>query len=451
MIQKTIDYINQNQNRFLDELQQFLRFPSVSAQATHKKDLIDCAKWLTNHLTSIGLDARLIETDGHPIVRASGKGKTSRQVIIYGHYDVQPEDPLDQWLTPPFEPAIRDGYLYARGATDDKGQLFAHVKAVESLLQTQGQLPCEVLFLLEGEEECGGEALPQYIRQEKNRLDPCAVVVSDCSMYDENTPAITYGLRGIAALEFTLKGPNADLHSGSFGGAVANPAVAASRIISQCIDPDGKILIPNFYDDVVALQDWERDNIAKLNFNDQALADELGVGNLAGEPEYTALERMWARPTCDVNGMFGGYTGQGGKTIIPASATAKLSFRLVPNQDPKKIASLITQHLKSLCPKSMTIEVSESMGAQPVLCNVENPAVEKARQALEAGFGAQAVYIRCGGSIPVVNTFWQELQKPVVLMGFGLDTDGAHGPNERFKINSFINGAKASAHYLTLL
>ena len=451
LMREVLEYIEQNQQRFLEELKDFIRIPSVSAQSAHDTDVQKCATWLKDHLKNLGLHAEIIETKGHPIVRAGGgngpKNPSAKRLIIYGHYDVQPDDPLDQWKSPPFEPEIRDGFLYARGATDDKGQLFCHIKAVEALLQTRGKLPCEVLFLVEGEEETNGDSLAEYIRQQKAELaqNLTGVVISDCSMYDENTPAITYGLRGIVAMEVQVKGPIKDVHSGTYGGVVGNPAIALANIIAQCISTEGRILIPGFYDDVRQLEDFERDNYAQLNFDDQGLKKELSLRELFGERDFTTLERAWARPTFEINGIFGGYTGQGNKTIIPATANAKITIRLVADQDPKKIGKLVKNYLQSICPDYVNIQVTEPSGEKPVLIDVNDPLVQAGMEALKQGFGQDAAYIRCGGSIPVVDTFWRELQKCVLLMGFGLDTDGAHSPNERFRVESFFKGIKTSA------
>jgi len=449
-IDKTFAYIEQNQQRFLQELQEFLRFPSVSAQSIHKQDLIDCALWLKGHLEKIGLEAKLIETAGHPLVRARGRGTSSRKMLIYGHYDIQPEDPLDQWRTPPFEPVVKNGFIYARGATDDKGQLFAHIKAVESLLKTQGRLPCEIVFLIEGEEESGGSNLADYIKDHKDDLaeNTVGVVVSDSSMYDENTPAVTYSLRGVVGLELKITGPQRDVHSGVFGGAVGNPVTVLCQIMARCVGADGRIKIPGFYDGVRQLEPWERDNIEKLAYDDNELVKELKVRQLFGEKGFSTLQRVWARPTFEINGIYGGYTGEGGKTIIPSSATAKISLRLVPHQDPGRIGSSTVEYIKSICPEYAGLEFVGPAGAKPVLFDVNDPLLKSGCEALQAGFGREAVYIGCGGSIPVVNTFWQQLRKPILLMGLGLDSDGAHAPNERFKIDNFVKGAKASAYLL---
>jgi len=441
-------YIDANRNRFIDELKEWMRFPSVSAQRDHDGDTRACAQWLSDHLKRLGFEAKLVDIGGQPIVHASRKGKSSRCVMIYGHYDVQPEDPVDQWQTPPFEPTIKGGILYGRGATDDKGQVFTHVKAVESLLKTEGQLPCEVVFLLEGEEESGGDALGRYVTQVRNELRPDAIVISDTTMYDENTPAITYGLRGIVAFEFTVKGPASDVHSGAYGGAIANPATVVAQILAQCVSQDGKVLVPHFYDDVAPLEDWERECFRKLHFNEEALARELNVPRLHGESGYSTLERLWTRPTFEVNGLFGGYQGQRSKTIIPASATAKVSVRLVPHQSLDRIRDLIFEHIRSVCPDTVRLELTQFGASPPVLFDVNSPIIRASQEALRRGFGHDAVFIRCGGSIPVVNTFVEQLNCPVVLMGFGLDSDRPHGPNEHFSLDSFIRGTKAAAALL---
>jgi len=439
-------YIDANQERFIEELKELMRIPSVSAQRAHDADTRACAEWLLAHFQKLGLQAELVDKGGQPIVRAHGKGKSSKRVLIYGHYDVQPEDPLDQWKTPPFEPTIRDGILYGRGSTDDKGQVFTHIKAVEALLETEGELPCDVLFLLEGEEECGGDALGRYIRDAKDELKPDVVIVSDSTMYDENTPAITYGLRGMAMFEFTVKGPDRDVHSGAYGGGIANPALVLAQILSACVAPDGKVLIPGFYDKVAPLEPWESESIAKLGFDDQAFVGELNVSHPHGEAGHSTLERIWMRPTFEINGMYGGYTGDGSKTIIPASATAKISCSLVPHQDPSRIRDLIAEHIRSVCPDTVTLELSDIITSPPVLFDVNSAAFRAAQEALRQGFGSESTFIRCGGSIPVVSTFVEQLGCPVVLMGFGLDSDGPHSPNEHFSLDSFIRGAKASTH-----
>ena len=441
-------YIDANKERFIDELKELMRFPSVSAQPARTGETRACAEWMKDHFQSLGLQASLIDQGGQLIVRAGAKGEKAKRVIVYGHYDVQPEDPLDQWETKPFEPVIREGILYGRGATDDKGQYFTHVKAVESLLKVEGKLPCEVLFLLEGEEECGGDSLARYVRENKDELKPDVVIVSDSTMYDEKTPAITYGLRGIAISEFTVTGPSRDVHSGAYGGGIANPAMVISQMLSASVSPDGKVLVPHFYDDVVPVEQWESENIEKLGFDEQAFVGEVGAERPFGEAGYNTLERIWMRPTFEINGMFGGYTGDGSKTIIPESATAKISLRLVPHQNPEKIRDLVIEHLRNVCPDSVRLDIADFATSPPVLFDVKDPIVQAAKDALRQGFDAETVFIRCGGSIPVVSTFVEQLKCPVILMGLGLDSDGPHSPNEHFSLDSFIRGTKASAHML---
>jgi len=448
MADKTEAYIDANQERFIEELKEWMRIPSVSAQRAHDGDTRACAEWLVAHFQALGLEASLVEKGGHPIVRALGKGKTARRLMVYGHYDVQPEDPVDQWKTPPFEPTIRDGILYGRGSTDDKGQVFTHIKAVESLLKTDGELPCEVLFLLEGEEECGGESLAHYVKEAKDELKPDVVIVSDSTMYDENTPAITYGLRGMVMFEFTVKGPDRDVHSGAYGGAIANPAMVLAQMLAACVDSGGKVLIPHFYDDVAPLEEWEAESLAKLGFDEQAFVSELNVTRPHGEAGRSTLERIWMRPTFEINGMYGGYTGDGSKTIIPASATAKISCRLVPHQDAARIRDLVSEHIRSICPDTVRLELSDFATSPPVLFDVNDPTFRAAQEALRQGFGSESTFIRCGGSIPVVSQFVEHLGCPVVLMGFGLDSDGPHSPNEHFSLDSFIRGIKSGVHLL---
>jgi acetylornithine deacetylase/succinyl-diaminopimelate desuccinylase-like protein len=445
---KSFEYIEKNNQRFIDELKTFLRFESVSAQSVHKKDVSNCAIWLKDHLAGIGLEASIIETAGNPIVRAKTAGKSQKRVIIYGHYDVQPPEPHNEWVTPPFEPAIRDAQIYARGATDDKGQLFAHIKGIETILKTRGLLPCEVIFLIEGEEECVGHSLADYIAATKAELAPYAVLVSDGTMYGESQPAIAYGLRGIIGFDIIVKGATQDLHSGSFGGAVPNPAVALANILAKCTDGNGKVLIPGFYDDVLELQQWEKENLKRLAFDDEAFREKVGIKKILGKPNIPTLAKMWARPTFEINSIFGGYTGQGGKTIIPSQATAKISVRIVPNQNPEKLAGIIVEYIKNVCPDNVSLEFIGPGWANPVLFDTKHAIFRTAQEALKAGFGKEPVYIREGGSIPVVETFWRELEAPVLLMGFGSNLDGAHSPNEHFGLDHFINGAKTSANLI---
>lgn len=450
MNEKTAKYIEQNKDRFMQELFEFLKIPSVSANAKYKDDVLRCANWLAGHLEKMGFKSQVIKTKGHPIVLSEAKGKSNKRLTIYGHYDVQPVDPVTQWKSPPFEPEIRDGFIYARGATDDKGQLFAHVKAIESLIKSEGGLGCNISFLVEGEEECGGNSLEEFIIKEKNRLATDAIIISDTSMYDEKTPAITYGLRGIAAFEIKVRTAASDLHSGVFGGAVGNAAAVLAYIISQTIGMDGRINVPGLYDDIRPLKDWEKKNLARLSFDEKKLTAETGIKKVFGESAYPILQRMWMRPTLEFNGIFGGYMEMGMKTIIPSTAGAKISIRLVPDQDPHKVVDCVIRHIKSVCPDFADVEIVGNISAaEPVIFDVEEPAIKAGCDALKAGFGAEPVFIRSGGSIPIVNTFWKELRKPVVLMGFGLDSDGAHSINEKFNVNNFFNGIRASTQLIS--
>jgi acetylornithine deacetylase/succinyl-diaminopimelate desuccinylase-like protein len=441
-------YIHAEKGRFIEELKELLRFPSISAQRDHDGDCLACARWVRDHFAGLGLEAELIDQGGKPIVLARSKGSGGQRVAIYGHYDVQPEDPLDQWNTGPFDPVIHDDVIYARGASDDKGQFFIHVKAIEALVRTQGTLPCEVVFLLEGEEESGGDALGRYVRSAGRDLKPDVLIISDGDMYDTQTPAVTYGLRGIFTFEMAVKGPAHDLHSGSYGGIVANPALVLTQILSQCVSSDGKIVIPHFYDEVIPLKEWEIENINKLQYDDQLLIEEAQVPGLHGETGFSNLERLWARPTFEINGIYGGYQGQRTKTIIPGRATTKVSMRLVPNQDPTVIRERVFAYLRSICPDTVTLELTDTGGGPPVVFDINTPVMHAAIEALHAGFGVEPVFIRTGGSIPVVRTFSEQWGCPVLLLGFGQDSDGAHSPNEHFSLDSFIKGIRASAHLL---
>lgn len=442
-------YIDEHRDRFVEELKDLLRFPSVSAQQSHDADTLACAQWVQKHLADLGLDSELVDQGGQPIVVARAKGQGQGCLVIYGHYDVQPEDPIDQWQTKPFEPVEKDGVIYARGATDDKGQFFAHIKALEALIKTEGELPCDVIFLLEGEEESGGEALPRYVRSDAGRaLKPDALIISDGDMYDAQVPAITYGLRGIMTFEMHVKGPGFDLHSGAYGGAVANPTVVLSHLISQCVSVEGKILIPGFYDDLQPLTQWEAQNIEQLQYDDETLRQEVEAPALISDAHHSTLERLWARPTFEVNGLYGGYQGQHSKTIIPSNATAKVSIRLVPGQDLDRVKDRVFGFLRDICPETVTLDLTFTGGGPPVVFDVNTPAMQSACNALKYGFEHEPVFIRTGGSIPVVSTFSEVWGCPVILMGLGLDSDGPHSPNEHFSLTSFVKGIKASAKLL---
>ncbi len=446
----TISYIKENRSRYIEELNEYLRIPSVSAENEHKADMYRAAKFTVQKLKDAGMTtAKIFDTNGHPIVFAEIKVSASKPTILfYGHYDVQPAGDLKLWNTKPFEPTVIGDKLFARGATDDKGQLFVHIKSVEALMKTVGELPLNVKYLIEGEEEIGSENLDVFINKNKDLLKCDAVVISDTSLYAPGVPTLTYGLRGLCYMEIEVTGPNRDLHSGTYGGAVANPVNVLDDMISKLHDKKGKITIDNFYDDVIKLTKAERENFKKLKFSEKAYAKEIGVAELAGEEGYTTLERQWARPTLDCNGINGGYTGEGAKTIIPSKASAKISMRLVPNQDPKKIEKLFTKYIKQLAPKSVKVSVTSLHGGYPVVTPIDSKATLVASKAMEKAFKKKIVYMKEGGSIPVVATFAKELKAPTVLMGLGLDSENLHSPNEHFSLTHFMLGIESSVYFL---
>ncbi len=444
-------YAESQRDAFLTQLFDFLRIPSVSTQPAHRPDIERAARWLADHMRAIGLTrAEVLPTTGHPVVYGEWleAGPQAETILIYGHYDVQPPDPLDQWLSPPFEPQVRDDNLYARGAADDKGQLFIHLKAVESYLKGAGRLPVNVKFILEGEEESGSGGLEAFVRAERDRLQATAILVSDSPMPSPQQPALLYALRGLTYMEVTVQGPDHDLHSGSYGGAVRNPAEALCGVLARLKDEEGHITIPGFYDRVRPLEAEEREALARLPFTEARFLQETGVPAPWGEAGYTVLEQITARPTLEINGLVSGYTGPGSKTIIPATAAAKVSMRLVPDQDPEEIARLFTEHVARLMPPQVRATIETRHTAWPVLIDRHAPAMEAAARALEAVFGAPPVYTREGGTIPIVATFQRQLGAPVVLMGFGLPDDNLHAPNEKFHLPNFYRGIAASIHFL---
>ncbi len=452
MDRRVESYLHEHQSRFLAELMDLLRIPSISAQPEHRPDMERAAKFLLDQFTGMGLAAEIVPTAGHPIVYAEWLGRPGAPtVLIYGHYDVQPPDPLDQWTTPPFEPTIRDGKIYARGATDDKGQFFTHLKGVEAWLRATGSLPVNVKFVIEGEEEVGGANLDRFLEANREKLACDVVVVSDGSQYAPGMPAINYGLRGILAAEITIHGPEQDLHSGIFGGSVMNPAVALCRLIATLHDDQGRIQIPGFYDRVRPLSDAERRAFARLPFDDSKYGREIGVSGLFGEVGYTTLERRWARPTCEVNGLSAGYQGVGPKTIIPGSATVKLTCRLVPDQDPVELSNALERHVRKACAPGVRLSYRDYHGCRPFAFNPHHPWITLANDALKTGFGAAPVLIRDGGSIPVVLTFKEVLGVDTLLLGWGQESDGMHAPNEHFLIDDFHRGCFTAAHLLPRL
>jgi acetylornithine deacetylase/succinyl-diaminopimelate desuccinylase-like protein len=444
---KVVDFINVNRDRYIDEMKRYLAIPSISALPEHKGDVRTCAEWTADEMRRIGLqNVRLEETPGHPVVYGEWLGAQGAPTILfYGHYDVQPVDPLHLWMSPPFEATIRDGEIYARGSADDKGQVFMHFKAVEAHLKQNGNLPVNMKFLIEGEEEVGSANLDNFIKGHKELLKADVVVISDSPMFDRGIPSICYGLRGLAYFQIDLRGSKSDLHSGSFGGAVANPAMVLAQVLSQMKDKGGRVKIDGFYDDVVALREEERAEWQKLPFNEKKYRQELGAPKLFGESGYTTLERVWARPTFEVNGLLSGFTGEGAKTVLPAVAMAKVSMRLVPNQDPKKIGDLFEAYMQKVTPKTVELKLTRMHGGKPWMTAFDNPFVQAAGRAIEQGFGQQPVFNREGGSIPVVSTFQEELGVPCVLFGVGLPDENAHAPDEKLDLGNFHNGVIASA------
>ena len=444
---KIIDFINVNRERYLEELKALLAIPSISALPQHAGDVKRCAEWCADEMGRIGLqNIRLIETPGNPVVYGDWLGAPGAPtVLFYGHYDVQPVDPLELWESPPFEATVRDGEIYARGSADDKGQVFMHLKAVEAHLTQTGRLPVNIKFILEGEEEVGSVNLDDFIRAHKEELGADVVVISDSPMFARGVPSICYGLRGLVYFQIDLRGSSTDLHSGSFGGAVANPAIVLAQILAQMKDRGGRVKIPGFYDAVVPLQDEERKAWASLPFNEKKYKKDFGIPKVYGESDYTTLERTWARPTFEVNGLLSGFTGEGAKTVLPAVAMAKVSMRLVPNQDPNAIAQLFEAHVRDVAPKTVELKVTRMHGGKPWMTSYDNPFVQAAGRAIEKGFGQTPVFTREGGSIPVVSTFQEELGLPSVLFGVGLPDENAHAPNEKLDVANFHNGVIASA------
>ena len=442
-------YLEKNRQRFEDDLCELLRIPSVSADSKHREDVSQAAQWVAGQFRALGLSTEIIPTSGHPLVYAESTPVPGKPVaLVYGHFDVQPPDPLNEWISPPFEPTRRDGNIYARGATDDKGQMLTHIKSVEAWMKTAGKLPIQVKFLIEGEEEVGSKSLYTFLEQADavRRLACDVVVISDCSQYGPGQPAITYGLRGIAYYEVRLTGPKQDLHSGTFGGAVTNPINALAKILSSLIDDQGRVQSPGFYDDVDQLSERERKQFQALPFSEQEFMQQIGVTALTGEAGFSTLERRWVRPTFDCNGIWGGYQGEGGKTILPAKAGAKFSFRLVPNQDPRKITAGLRKRLDELCPPGIKLELIEMSGGEGIVVPLESPYMSAAARAIEQGFGRAPVFIREGGSIPIVTAFRKKLKAEPLLLGWGLDDDNTHSPNEKFCLADFHRGISASAH-----
>lgn len=440
-------YLEDHHDSFEDDLCELLRIKSVSADPEYHTPTRLAARWVAKHLEKIGLKSELIETAGHPLVFAESPSVPhTPTVLVYGHYDVQPPDPLKEWISPPFEPTVRGGNLYARGATDDKGQMLTHFNSVQAWMAAEGGLPLKIKFIIEGEEEVGSESLEAYLLEHTDKLSCDYVVVSDTPQFGPGQPAITYGLRGIQYFKLKLTGPDHDLHSGTFGGSVANPAASLAQILATLFDDNGHIQIPGFYDDVVSLSDTERAQLQGLGFDDVDYMRQIGVDSLNGENGYSTLERRWARPSCDIHGLSGGYQGEGAKTVLPAHASAKFSFRLVPNQDPVKICQTVNAWLNTFRLPGIRSELVPLHGAPAVLVPTDSSGMRAAAQAVEQGFGAVPLFVREGGSIPIISSFCRQLQADALLLGWGLPDDNTHGPNEKFHLADFHRGTKASAY-----
>lgn len=435
------EYISANKDRFLTELFEWLRIPSVSADSRHKADVRKAAEFLREKFSAAGVDkVEICETKGHPIVYAEKITDPSLPtVLVYGHYDVQPADPLDLWDSPPFEPVIKDGKIFARGSCDDKGQVYMHVKAFETMMK-HNHLPCNVKFMVEGEEEVGSDNLGTFVKENKAKLKADIILISDTAIISLDHPSITTGLRGLSYMEVEVTGPNRDLHSGVYGGAVANPINILCRMIASLHDENERVTIPGFYDKVAALSEAERTALNKAPFDLDAYKKELGIAEVTGEKGYTTLERTGIRPTLDVNGIWGGYTGEGAKTVLPAKAHAKISMRLVPDQVSAEITALFTKHFQSIAPKYVTVKVTAHHGGEPAVTPTNSPAFRAANKAFEEVWGKTPIPTRDGGSIPIVALFKKELGLDTVLMGFGLDSDAIHSPNEHYGVKNFMLG-----------
>ncbi|MBP9902354.1 MAG: dipeptidase [Verrucomicrobia bacterium] len=444
-----LNYLASHEARFVKELCHYVRFRSVSAQPEHRPDLQACAEWLVKHCLSLGLDARLCPTDGNPIVVAKTPrpkgGPRRRHFLVYGHYDVQPPEPFELWKTPPFQPTLRGRSLFGRGASDNKGQNLAHLKAAEAYLKTGTPLPCDLTFVIEGEEEVGSKSLGAFLQQNRAELRCDAVVISDTGMPSPKHPALTYALRGIAAFEIIVRGPSRDLHSGIFGGSVQNPATALAQLLAKVHDANGRIAIPGFYQDVIPLSAYERKELARLPFNRAAYRKFLGVPELFGERGFTPDEQRAARPTFEINGLTSGYQGEGSKTIVPAWARAKITTRLVPGQQPAKVIKLVRAFLKKHCPPTVTLEIKTGHGAEAYLVSPKSAEAQAALRALRSAFGREPVLLREGGSIPIVNQFKKILGADTLLLGLALPDDNAHSPNEKFDLDIFAQGQRMSA------
>jgi acetylornithine deacetylase/succinyl-diaminopimelate desuccinylase-like protein len=441
------DYIESKKEEHLNELKDFLRIPSISTKTEHKADIEKAAHWVADKLRAAGLEnVEIAPTKMHPLVYAESlRAPGKPTVLFYGHYDVQPVEPLELWTTPPFEPAVRGGSLFGRGTADDKGQVHIHIKALESLQRTAGRLPVNLKVMIEGEEEVGSVSLWDFVKQNRERLKAEALVVSDTSMLAKGVPSITYGLRGLNYYQVEITGPSQDLHSGGFGGAVPNPITVLAETIAKLHDKNFRVTVPGFYDDVVQLSRAERKALHSLPWKEKEFRRTVGAPALCGERGYTIIEQLWTRPTLELNGIWGGYVGEGAKTVIPSKAYAKISTRLVPNQDPAKIAKLVERHIRHLLPKTVTCKFEVLSTGKPWVAPYSHAIFQKAIRALEAGFGKKAVFIREGGSIPFVTQMHDTFKVPCVLMGFGLPDENAHAPDEHIALENYFGGIKSAA------
>ena len=448
-MQRVADFIGKNNERYVKELREFCAIPSVSTKSEHKPDIERCARWVADHMKKIGLEnIEIIPTKGHPIVYADwlhAPGKPT--LLLYGHYDVQPAEPLDLWISPPWELTLRDGNLYARGVVDDKGQVFIHFKAIEAFLAETGKLPVNLKLVIEGEEEVGSENIYRFLQVERKRLACDALLVSDTTMLGPGIPSVCYGLRGLCYFEVELTGPTTDLHSGSFGGAVPNPITVLCEMMAKLHDKDGRVTIPGFYKDVRALTKEERRQLKALPFSEKGFQKTTGVPGLTGEKGYSTVERIWSRPTLEINGIYGGYTGEGAKTVIGSTATVKFSTRLVADQDPAKITKLVRAHIQKIAPKNVRLKFTVHSEGDAWIAPFDHPLVQAGKTALEKGFKKKAVFIREGGSIPLVAMMHKQFKKPCVLLGFGLPDENAHAPNERMSLENYLKGILSIAYY----
>lgn len=442
------DYLEKNKDRFLSELLDLLRIPSISARSENKSDMVKCAEAVKQRLLEAGADhVEIIPTEGHPIVYGEKIIDPSKPtVLVYGHYDVQPADPLELWHSGPFEPVIKDGKIFARGACDDKGQFYMHVKALEMMVKTN-TLSTNIKFCIEGEEEVGSPNLGKFVRDNKEQLKSDVILISDTSMISMDTPSIDTGVRGLSYIEVEVTGPNRDLHSGVYGGAVANPITILAKMIASCHDENNHITIPGFYDDVVEATPEERAKLAQAPFDEAEYKKDLGVEALWGEKGYSPNERTGIRPTLELNGIWGGYTGEGSKTVLPSKAFAKISARLVPNQSSQKITEKLINYFQSIAPAGVTVKASEHHGGEPYMTPIDSKAYKAAAAAIKHSFGKEPIPVRGGGSIPICALFEQELGVKIVFMGFGLDSDNLHSPNEKYDLFNFYKGIETIPHF----